>query len=310
MVSLDRQLSDSPAMSMGLVEIFTDTAGTNIEFVHRRNGSKVVVIWLSAFTKGPIMGKYTKVSPRFHGFKISSSIRDLDWILIRDNAGLTGDGTYYGGDSKNLFIEHAVRELITHKQSEYRTEDQEIEFVLMGSSMGGYGAIKLAILTSVKQVFVYSPHLDMGIAMNHCGRGPWITHCLSGKDSEEDKKYLRRLQDVVEGSESLPRLVMQVSRNDSYVYPEQVVPFQSLYQKHGGTIELDLREGGGHGSVNAPDAYIEAVVRGLGHQEEINYDELRNLPPRLLSRQEKIESSLQRIENRIFSVMRIIRVRT
>jgi len=296
-------------MSSGTVEIFTDTTGTEIEFVHRRNGSKVVVIWLSAFTKGPIMGRYTKVSPRFHGFKISNSIQDFDWILIRDNAGLTGDGTYYGGKSNNLFIENAVRDLIAVKQSEYKNVNQDIEFVLMGSSMGGYGAIKLAILTAINQVFVYSPHLDMEIAMHHCGRGPWITHCLSGNDSVEDKKYLRRLQDVVQGSNSLPRLVMQVSRNDSYVYPEQVVPFQALYLAHGGRIEIDLREDGGHGSVNAPDAYIEAVVRGLGNQEEVNFEELRTLPPRLLSKQEKIERSLQKIETAMFSILRIFHLR-
>ena len=296
-------------MSSGSVEIFTDSVGTEIEFVHRRNGGKVVVIWLSAFTKGPIMGRYTKVTPRFHGFKISNSIPDLDWILIRDNAGLTGDGTYYGGNSKSLFIERAVGELISAKQDEYQRANKEIEFVLMGSSMGGYGAIKLAILTSITQVFVYSPHLDMEIAMQHCGRGPWIAHCLSGKDSEQDRKYLRRLQDVVKHSDSLPRLVMQVSRNDSYVYPEQVLPFQELYEELGGTIELDLREEGGHGSVNAPDAYIEAVVRGLGRGERINFEKLRNLPPRRLSKQEKIERNLQRVENGTFKILRLIHLR-
>ena len=296
-------------MSPGSVEIFTDSVGTEIEFVHRQNGSKVVVVWLSAFTKGPIMGRYTKVSPRFHGFKISNSIRDLDWILIRDNAGLTGDGTYYGGNSENLFIENAVRELISQKKSKYKSTNPEIEFVLMGSFMGGYAAIKFAILTSIPSVFAYSPHLDMEIAMHHCGRGPWITHCLSGRDSEEDQKYLRRLQDVVRASGALPRLVMQVSRNDPYVYPEQVVPFQALYQKHGGIVELDLREEGGHGSVNAPDGYIEAVVTRLGNQEKIDFEELRNFPPRLLSKQEKIERGLQRIEDGIFSILRTFRLR-
>jgi predicted esterase YcpF (UPF0227 family) len=295
-------------MNADLVQTYIDRAGTNIEYVERKNGNDIAVVWLSAFTKGPILGRFTRVSPRFHGFKISKSNANFDWLLIRDSEGLTQDGTYYGGNSENLFVETAVKELIKSKIDEYRAVNQHTEFVLMGSSMGGYGAIKLAILTAIDKVFVYSPHLDMEIAMHHCGRGPWIKYCLTN-DLQANQKYLSRLQQLVRDAESLPRLVIQVSKDDNYVYPEQVVPFVNLYSECGGTVELDLRESGGHGSINAPDEYIASVVHCLGKNQEINFEGLKNFPLRELSRQEKIERNLQKVENLAFNTLKFLRIK-
>ena len=307
MVFWDQFLSDGTQLSSSSVETYVDSFGTKIEYVHRKYGSQITVIWLSAFTKGPILGRYTKFSPSFNGFKLSRFLKNVDWILIRDNAGLTGDGTYYGGNSQCLFVENAVLELINTIKLLSIESNAVTEFVCMGSSMGGYGAIKMAILAEIPQVFVFSPHLDMRIAMENCGRGPWIKHCLVSDDPVKNEKYLLRLQDVVAGSSSLPRLVMQVSKDDPFVYPEQVLPFQKMYTELGGKLEIDLRDFGGHGSVNTPDAYIKNVVCALGNKQEIDFEELKKLDPRQLSTQEKIERCLQLLENKAFSILRFFR---
>lgn len=295
-------------MSQNEIETHEEADGTKIEFVHRQNNSQIVVIWLSAFTKGPILGRVTKVTPKFHGFKISKSFSDLDWLLIRDSYGLTGDGTYYGGSAGRLFVEDSVKNLILNKKAEYLARNSDTTFVLMGSSMGGYAAIKMAILTSISKVFVYSPHLDMDIAMSHCGRGPWIKYCLSD-DTEANQRYLRRLQFLVESTKNLPRLVIQVSQDDPYVYPEQVVPFVQMYKELGGDVEIDLRESGGHGSSNAPDQYIKTVVKCLGRDQEIDFETLKLLPSREFTRSEKLEKNLQKFENAFFKFLQLCHIK-
>ncbi|MCE9623075.1 MAG: lysophospholipase [Actinomycetia bacterium] len=279
------------------VETWTASNGTELEFLHHDHGSDDLVVWFSAFTRGPILGRIMKVSPRFHGFRLSGTATRHNWLLMRDSAGLTGDGTYYGGSAGNLFMEEAVREKVTQMITMHREAHPQGKIIAMGSSMGGYAAMKFGLLCGFDGVFIYSPHLDLKIAMEHCGRGPWIRHCLSG-DAELDSAYLSRLQRVVDGhSETqLPPLILQTSIDDSYVYPEQVAPFIETYSRMGGVVTLDLRDSGGHGSMNAQDAYILAAVASLVENSTLDLEGLRKLPPRPFTRQEKIERVLHHAE--------------
>ena len=291
---------------------FQASNGTCIEYLVRDNKSPNVVFWFSAFTQGPRLGKFLKTTPKFHGFKVSSENSEFSWVLIRDHAGYTNDGTYYGGKAGNLFIENAVSELIAKLSSEFTKRDENTLFIAMGSSMGGYAAMKFALLCNMGSCFVYSPHFDMRIAMQNCGRKSWIEWSLTDGTEQEKQEYLCRLQILLEQNASTARntkVLGQATSDDPFVYPEQVGPFLDAYRSPGGSIALDLRDQGGHTSIHTPNEYIFAVLRELSNGNFPLPESLQGFPQRKYSRSEKIEKVLNNIEHLVVSALKILRIR-
>ena len=291
---------------------FQSTKGAQIEYLIRDNDSRTTVFWFSAFTQGPRLGKILKSTPRFHGYRVSAESQEFNWVLIRDHAGFTNDGTYYGGTAGDLFIEDAVLELILSMKQKFTEKRVDARFISMGSSMGGYAAVKFAALGELDSGFVYSPHFDMKIAMHNCGRRPWIEWCLrSGTDSQKDE-YLNRLQFVVEKKSdwiSNIDLLVQATADDPYVYPEQVVPFIERFKAAGGTVELDLRERGGHTSIHTSNEYIYFVLSELSRGKLPKPELLGQFPQRKYSRTEKIEKTLQDFEHLVMKVLKFLHIR-
>ena len=284
-------------------EKFTSTEGIEVNYVHHENGTSILVIWFSAFTRGPHLGRVLKVTPGFHGYKFSRNHEQFDWLLVRDSWGYTQDGTYYGGRAGDLFVERAVSELVGRTISEYRERNPGVRIVAIGSSMGAYAAFKFAVLHGIP-AFGWSPHLDMEIAMKSCGRGPWVRYCLEDADDETRDVYLHRLQSVVaEFSGRLPRLILQSTIDDPFVYPEQVVPFVDNYVAAGGSVEVDLRESGGHTSRHVPDEYLVEAVQCLANGHVFDIGRMRSLPSRVPPFRERFEHFLQSIEA---AVMRLL----
>lgn len=290
-------------------ERFLATNGIPVEHLIRLNGSETVVFWFSAFTRGPHLGRLLKVTSGFHGFKFSRVHDQFDWVLVRDQFGFTEDGTYYGGRAGDLYVEDAVGEFVAKVIAERRQKNPDVRFVMMGSSMGAFAAIKFAIMNRVPALG-WSPHLDIEIAMRYCGRGPWVRHCLEGADERSIQEYVHRMKRVIEDHKGeLPKLILQAAKDDPFVYPEQIVPFVDLYEAGGGIVQLDLREFGGHSSIHAPDPYLLAAIDALSTGDDLKIDELRTLPPRNRNRRERFEGWLQLVEARILRIMQYFGLR-
>lgn len=293
-------------------KFFTSAHGTQIEYLVRDNESSVTVFWFSAFTQGPRLGRLLKSAPKFHGYKVSQENTEFNWVLIRDHAGFTNDGTYYGGKAGNLFIEDSVVELIFTLQSEFRRKNYDARFVAMGSSMGGYAAVKFSLLCGIDACFVYSPHFDMKIAMQFCGRKRWIQWSLDSGTEKDKEDYVNRLQNVVaKSSDSLrnTKLLVQATADDPYVYPEQIVPFIKRFEMYGGSVHLDLRSDGGHTSIYTPNEYIYFVLQELGSGRLPKQEMLETFPQRSYSLEEKIENHLQKFEHLLMKVLKFFHIR-
>lgn len=290
-------------------ETFVSSEGVEVSYLRRRHGSDTLVIWFSAFTRGPHLGRVLKVTPGFHGYKFSKSHDEFDWLLVRDSWGYTQDGTYYGGRAGDLFVERAVSECVQHFVEEQRRMNPRSVVVAMGSSMGAFAAIKFGVLHGIP-AFGWSPHLDVEIAMKYCGRGPWVRFCLENASEADQVAYLERMKDVVDAHQTaLPRLILQVAEDDPFVYPEQVTPFVDRYRSHGGSVQLDLRERGGHSSIHVPDEYIVSALRSLAAEHVLDLAAMRLLPSRKLSFRERFERFLQSIEGLVLRLLRIIGLR-
>ena len=293
----------------GTEAVFVGSNGAQVPHVVRSNSRDIVVFWFSAFTRGPHLGRLLKVTPGFHGYRFSSLHDQFDWVLLRDQFGYTQDGTYYGGRAGDLFVESAVNELVGGIIAERRRSDPHVKFVMIGSSMGAFAAIKFAVLNRVPALG-WSPHLDIEIAMNSCGRGPWVRYCIEGGSPDEVEEYLHRMERVlVNHSGRLPDLILQAAMDDPFVYPEQIVPFVDRYTSGGGHVQLDLRESGGHSSTHAPDEYLIAAINSLASGTRLDLEAMRRLPPRKVRARERFEGWLQRVEAQLLRIVRFVGIR-
>jgi hypothetical protein len=271
-----------------------------LEFVHFKNKSETLIVWFSAFTNGPKLAKLFKVKKTFHGYRIARSNSDYDWLLLRENYGYTNDGSYYSGTPSNYFIESQFAEIFSNLAL------QKKNIVFIGSSMGGYAAIKFALIHGVKKVALFSPHLDLKIARALCGRKKWIDFLTSNTNESPSQKdlFLMRLQILVhelKGNFNSMSLFIQASIDDFGVFNEQVIPFIKEVGVFKPDIFLDRRESGGHSGLFMSDELILYVLESLSKNQPLSAEKLRNFPNRHLRRSEKIERVLQIIENFLFS---------
>lgn len=274
-------------------------------FTSEEVGSKRAhIFWFSAFTRGPLLGRILKTEQKFHGFRAASSFEDYSFTLIRDDSGLTGDGTYYFGKANNPFIEDAIVELITYLQNEIQQSAPETRFIGVGSSMGAYAATKFGILTSFSSVLAMVPHFDISAAVKYCGRKQWVDWACDDASPEEIERYLQRLQSVVsECAGQLPRLFVQSSIDDVGVHTEQVLPFVALYAEKGGNVDCDFRTNGGHSMVNASNQFIRATLDLLSENNGFAPGMFDSFPKRKELRTEKLERHFAVFENKVAKVL-------
>ena len=262
------------------------------------------IFWFSAFTRGPLLGRILKTEQKFHGFKAASSFEDYSFTLIRDDSGLTGDGTYYFGKANNPYIEEAISELITFLQTEIQEQTPSTKFIGVGSSMGAYAATKFGILTNFQAVLAMVPHFDIASAVKYCGRKNWVDWACDGALPEEIDSYLSRLQNVVTNhSEPLPLLFIQSALDDIGVHNEQVIPFVTLYEANGGNVNKDFRSAGGHSMVNASNQFIYAALDILVKDKTFTPGMFDTFPKRVEMRSEKLERRFASLENKVARIL-------
>lgn len=264
----------------------------------RWNNSNTTVIWLSAFTRGPHLGRVLRTTEVYHGSRMSSKIADFNWILVRETTGYTADGTYYGG-VHGLQAEIELQALI---ESVIDSDDRAgRSTVVMGSSMAAYGAALMGIRLGVS-AFCFSPHFDLEVAHRSCGRGPWIDFCTAGMPYEARSNYRNRLQDELLKSSNRKetQILIQVAADDIGVFEEQVIPFMDLATKKGHKVYLDLRSTGGHASIHVNERYIQHVIPLLAESKDIEVTNLSAYGSRKYSRYERIDRSLARVEEKIY----------
>lgn len=267
-------------------------------------GKRAHVFWFSAFTRGPLLGRILKTEQKFHGFKAASTFDNYSFTLIRDNSGLTGDGTYYFGKANNPFIEQAVSELITFIQNEIKQSSQQTKFIGVGSSMGAYAATKFGMLNNFQAVLAMVPHFDLYSAVKFCGRKIWIDWACDGATSQEIKLYMSRLQNLVSShTGNLPTLFVQSAEDDIGVHAEQVLPFVALYEASGGKVECDFRISGGHSMVNASNQFISAVLDVLSMNNAFEPGQFDSFPKRKELRTEKLERYFASFENKLAKLL-------
>lgn len=258
------------------------------------------IFWFSAFTRGPLLGRLLKTEQKFHGFKAASTFDEFSFTLIRDDSGLTGDGTYYFGKANNPYIEVAIAELISYIQQQIQESSPNIPFIGVGSSMGAYAATKFGVMKNFNAVLAMVPHFDISAAVKYCGRKNWIDWACEGAPQEEIDRYLSRLQDVViSHTGPLPRLFVQSALDDVGVHSEQVLPFVSLYESKGGKVDRDFRTSGGHSMVNASNQFINATLKLLASNKIFVPGTFDSFPKRKELRTEKLERYFASIENRV-----------
>jgi hypothetical protein len=267
-------------------------------------GKKAHVFWFSAFTRGPLLGKLLRTDQRFHGFKAASSFDDFSFTLVRDDSGLTGDGTYYFGKANNPYIEEAVSELVAHIRDDLGASSGQKRFFGVGSSMGSYAAVKFGILNELDTALAMVPHFDLAAAGKYCGRKRWIAWATEGATASEKKAYMNRLADVVKASrKKLPTLFVQSAKDDVGVHKEQVVPFVELYESCGGTVFMDFRDFGGHSMINASNEYIHAVLDLLVSRRPFTTGMFNGFPQRKELRAEKLERHFANFENQVAKLL-------
>ncbi|MCX6495052.1 MAG: hypothetical protein NTY82_04670 [Actinobacteria bacterium] len=265
---------------------------------------KAHVFWFSAFTRGPLLGKLLRTDQRFHGFKAASTSDDFSFTLVRDDSGLTGDGTYYYGKANNPYIEEAVSELVAHISDDLRKSSRQTRFFGVGSSMGSYAAVKFGILNGLDTALAMVPHFDLVAAGKYCGRKRWIDWATEGSTPTEKKKYMNRLADVVKANpQKLPTLFVQSAKDDVGVHNEQVVPFVELYRGSGGTTFTDFRDFGGHSMINASNEYIHAVLDLLAERKPFRERMFDGFPQRKELPAEKLERHFGAFENRVAKLL-------
>lgn len=251
---------------------YVDDEGRRFDYIHVVHpNSRGLGIHLSAF-----FGKWGDAKPYrdtfggyFHRMKMLGSCRDHDWLFVCDPYGAFRNGTYYTGEHGDMFVERATLAIIDQVMAagNYRAD----EVVTVGSSMGGTGAIKFALLRDLRGIVAVCPHIDLDISAATQNRRDEVGYVTSDGawDAEHNFPITRQLRSLVENrspAAGLPQLFVQSCADDAGVHNEQVLPFADAWRRRGGRVDLDVRPFGGHTSDHATrplllDA-ITALLRG------------------------------------------------
>lgn len=185
-----------------------------IPYLHINNGSKSLVVVFAGATR-----QYNLVRDL-----IDNSTYDYLWLYEND---LLGDG-YFRWYSNPIF-----REILGLVLAAYETSN--IFFV--GSSMGGYGALKFAIECNVKKIIVRAPQIDFDTSKVHftMSRVPGFADLIAGYSSYRTEKV------YYECPNHEPDLI-------------QFALFKPVLDKNGSQLVYNMRPENGHvgGMWNGP----------------------------------------------------------
>jgi hypothetical protein len=92
-----------------------DEQGRAFRYVHVRHpGAQGLIVHFSAFFGewGEARQHRRVFSGHFHRLRMLGDVADYDWLFVCDEYGADGNGTYYTGESGDMFIERAMLDLI------------------------------------------------------------------------------------------------------------------------------------------------------------------------------------------------------
>jgi hypothetical protein len=199
----------------------------------------------------------------FHRLRMLGDAPEYDFLFVCDEFGADGNGTYYTGESGDLFVERAMLDLIP--QQIEALGHTPATTVTMGSSMGATGALKFGLLLGVRGIVAISPHIDLDICAERQGRWRHVAAIVADGDpvSPGNWQVTRQVRRLVEGWRPPPppaRLFVQACRDDAGVFHEQVEPLCRDWAGAGGSVTLDARRTGGHTSDHATRPLLLDVV--------------------------------------------------
>jgi hypothetical protein len=233
-----------------------DEQGRAFRYVHVRHpGARGLVVHFSAFFGewGEARQHRKVFSGHFHRLRMLGDVPDHDWLFVCDEYGADGNGTYYTGQSGNMFVERAILDLIRSVAGGSGIATSSM--VTMGSSMGATAALKFGLILGVKGIVAISPHVDLDICAVRQGRWRHVAFICPDGDpvSPHNHVYTRQVRRLVADPRTgrLPALFMQACRDDDGVFTEQVEPLCAAWERAGGSVTLDARRRGGHTSDHA-----------------------------------------------------------
>jgi hypothetical protein len=233
-----------------------DEQGRAFRYVHVRHpGASGLIIHFSAFFGewGDARQHRKVFSGHFHRLGMLGDVADHDWLFVCDEYGADGNGTYYTGESGDMFVERAVLDLVRSVAADSGVAASSM--VTMGSSMGATAALKFGLILGVKGIVAISPHIDLDICAVRQGRWRHVAFICPDGDplSTQNHVWTRQVRRLVAQAHpgQLPRLFMQACRDDEGVFAEQVEPLCAAWTQAGGAVILDARRRGGHTSDHA-----------------------------------------------------------
>lgn len=253
-----------PVSELADLRRYIDDAGRSFEYaVVRHRGAAALGIHLSAFFGrwGEARQYRETFGGYFHRLRMLGGCEDYDWLFLCDAYGAFSNGTYYTGHRGDLFVERAVIAISTEVMEELGHPPQRT--VAIGSSMGATGALVLGLRLHLAGVVAVSPHVNLDVAAECCGRWAEVAYACPDGDpsSPSSRPVTRRVQTLLaERTSPPPRLFVQTCEDDTGVYQEQVLPLVDGWRAAGGRVDVDLRPVGGHTSDFATRAVLLDVV--------------------------------------------------
>ncbi len=270
-------------MSGAEFHVYVDPEGRKFQFATVDHpDARGLVVHLSAF-----FGKWGQArryredfGGYFHRLKMLGSDESHNYLFLCDAFGAFGNGTYYTGQSGDLFIERAIVE-ITRRQLDRLGIDVG-EVVTVGSSMGATGALTLGLQLRTRGIVAIGPHVDLAIAATQCHRYAEVAFACPDGDptSVASRRITRRVESMIDEYPRdlrLPRLFLQVCQDDIGVYREQALPLVDRWRTAGGRVDLDERPLGGHTSDYATRALLLDVIGRQLRDEAVDVGQYQSL---------------------------------
>jgi Accessory Sec system GspB-transporter len=243
-------------------------------------GSRGLVVHFSAFFGewGDAPRHREIFQGHFHRLGMLGNVVDHDWLFLCDEYGPDRNGTYYTGEAGDLFVERAIRDLISEQMEALGHPAEDV--LTMGSSMGATAALKFGLMLRVKGVVAISPHIDLDMCAERQARWRHVAAICPDGDpmAPHNYRYTRQVRGLIDGwteAEPPPRLFVQACRDDDGVFAEQVEPLCAAWRTAGGSVTLDARRRGGHTSDHATRPLLLDVASRLFEGRSIDVSRYR-----------------------------------
>lgn len=188
----------------------------------------------------------------FHRYKMFNNVHDYNYLFLCDQYGHDNNGTYYTGYKGDFFVERAIDLIIDKVVHEFSISKENI--ITLGSSMGGYAALKFAIQKKMMGAIAIHPHIYLDISAKFQNREDHVKYTLPDGDtqSQYNYSYTRKISRLINNEyfHPLPRIFIHSCQDDYGVYNEQVIPFLNEFKALGGQFEFSSLQKGGHGDMS------------------------------------------------------------